>query len=166
MSSITRIQQRPSRGRLSPRAATALLHGLIATAISVIGVLGVLQPSIKLRSSHGWIDVHAVFGVALFLGVLIMFAWHASHHAFTCARSVADLARRLSRQVYLLLYVLVAVKEIAFLVAAPELSLADAMKGLQSYVAYGVFALLSIRVMAALCHFYVIPGSLRGFHRP
>jgi cytochrome b561 len=155
MASITQLQPR----------ATAMLYGLVAISIAAVGVLGVLQPPVTDGSSHGWIDVHALFGAVLLLGVMVLFGWHASHRAFTCARSVAIFARRLTRQVYLLLYALAALKEVACLMTSPEPVLAEAMKSLQCYVAYGGFALLSIKVLAALCHFYLIPRNLPTFHR-
>jgi hypothetical protein len=159
MISFIRPPPRLAGGTLFSQVSTALVYGVTAVSIAAIGVLGLLERPGKLPPSHGWIGIHGLFGVALSLGVIVLFAWYASHHAFTSARSIADFARRLSRRVYLLLYALAGIKETAFLIATPHLSLADAMKVLQYYVICGVFALLTIRLLAALCHFYVIPRN-------
>ena len=165
MISLIRPPLQLAGGTPFSRVSTALLYGVIGVSIAAIGVLGLLERPGKLPPSRGWIDIHALFGVALSLGVIVLFAWYASHHAFTSARSIADFARRLSRRVYLLLYALAGIKETTFLIATPHLSLADAMKVLQPYVICGVFALLTIRLLAALCHFYVIRRNPEPFHR-
>jgi hypothetical protein len=165
MINLIRLSQRLAGSALSSQAASALLHGVIAVSIAAMGVLGVLQQPGKLPSARGWSDIRGLFGAALLLGVIVLFAWHASHPAFACAKSITDFARRVSRQIYLLLYALAGIKMIAFLMAKPQLSLADAMKAMQSYAIYAVLALLTIRVLTALCHFYLIPRNLRAFHR-
>jgi hypothetical protein len=165
MLNFIRLAQRLDGSVLSSRAAAALLHGVVAVSIAAIGVLGVLLQPRAVPATHGRIDMQALFGVSLFLGVIVLFAWHALHPLLACAESIARLARRLSRQIYLLLYALAVIKVIAFLTARSQLPLSDAMKAMQYYAIYAVLAVLTIRVLTALCHFYLFPRNLGTLHR-
>jgi hypothetical protein len=122
---------------------------LPALAVGVLGVLDV------------WANMYALFAALLLLAVITQFAWRAGHTAFVDASDIAVYARRLSRQIYLLLYTLAAVKEIQFLWTSYDSgtsagsgvsvgSLADFMKGLQAYLGCGILALAAIRILAAL----------------
>jgi hypothetical protein len=127
-------------------------HGFAVLPALAVGVLGVLDV---------WADMYTLFGALLLLAVITQFAWRTGHAAFVDASDIAVYARRLSRQIYLLLYTLAAVKEIQFLWTSYDAgtsagsgvsvgSLADFMKGLQAYLACGIVALVAIRILAAL----------------
>jgi cytochrome b561 len=142
-------------------------HWFVILATFAVGVLGVLDVSWLRQALMGRANIHALFGALLLLSVTAQFALQVRHAAFVSASEIAVFARSLSRQIYLSLYGLAAVKEIQFLWAyrhsatsvdsgASVDALAAFMKGFQPYLAYGIIALVVLRILAALCHHVLI----------
>jgi cytochrome b561 len=159
---------RPSFAALADRAAAIAAQWFVALSVLAVGVAGVLGDSWQQPATR--VNMHTLFGVLLLLAVIAKFAWHARHAALRNALAVAACARLLTRQLYVLLYVLAGVKEIQYFLPlfrtagtlnAPEVSLADSMKVLQFYLAYGFLALALIWMITALCNYFsnAIPPS-------
>jgi cytochrome b561 len=140
---------------------------LVILAALAVGVQGVLDVSWLRQALMGRANIHALFGALLLLSVIAQFAWQLRHAAFVSESEIAVYARSLSRQIYLLLYGLAAVKEIQFLWASRHSAtsldsgasvdaLATFMRGFQPYLAYGIAALVLLRILAALCHHVLI----------
>ena len=109
------------------------------------------------------INLHAIFGALLWLLVVAQIRPRQPRGSASRRRSVHELCRRLSRQVYLLLYLLFGVSQIvriaraAFGTAATSARRTRAIlpppENLRDYLAYGVFALLTLHALAAAqCH--------------
>lgn len=111
------------------------LVGLSLTALA--GVAGEL--------SGTW-ALHLAFGGMLVSGVIIDF-WAQSRGRGLDRRAASALCRRLSRTVYLLLYTVIAADHIVR--AASNIPPSQPPKYLQDYFAFGLLALLTIRVLAA-----------------
>jgi hypothetical protein len=123
---------------------------IIALPALTAGVCGVIQDWQHPHPTVGWASFHTLFGILLMCSILVQFAVQR--------RDFCLVARRLSRQIYLILYVLCGVRETQFLVAwvvdsgvgmGSLATVGDSMKDLQCYVGYGFLALVNVRLLTA-----------------
>jgi cytochrome b561 len=131
----------------------------IALLLCAVGMAGLLQDSWPGAPRLPGVNLHAVFGAMLWLMVVAQFR-HASFAGPPLrAAGIHELCRRLSRRVYLLLYVLFGVSLLVRIAAilwndgtqgASHPAILPPPENLRDYLAYGVFALLTIRALAAL----------------
>jgi cytochrome b561 len=144
-------------------ASTSSGRGLwLALPLWAVGIAGLLRDSWPGAQHLAGVNLHAIFGALLWLMVVVQF----SHASFAgpplSSADVHALSRRLSRRIYLLLFVLFGVCELVRLAAfiwndgaqgALHPAVLPAPENLRDYFAYGVFALLTIHVLAAAqCH--------------
>ena len=127
-----------------------------ALAICAIGIAGLVRdswPTLYLPTG-----LHALFGAMLWLMVLAQFRRaHRSAQALSGAALYA-LRRRLARAVFLQLYILFGVSQILRIAvilwnrgrSSAHLAILQPPENLRDYLAYGVFALLSIQALAVL----------------
>jgi cytochrome b561 len=92
------------------RLLTAL-YGCIAIVGVVIGVLGLLGNSGPRQILESWINIHALFGLLLCGLVLARYQWRVRHSPCMLSADIRELSRHLSRIVYLLLYVVIGVRQ-------------------------------------------------------
>lgn len=92
------------------RLLTAL-YGCTAIVAVVIGVLGLLGASGMRQTLESWINVHVLFGLLLCGLVLARCRWSVKHSPPMLPIDIRQLSRHLSRTVYLLLYVVIGVRE-------------------------------------------------------
>jgi cytochrome b561 len=128
-------------------------HACIAVPAACIGILGVLQDSLLPQAPASWANLHTLFGVVLCATVVAQFIRQIARASVHSVQAARVFSRRQSREVYGLLYLLVAIKEAQYLLASATLggspaTMAQAMEGLQCYLVYGIFALIAIRAMA------------------
>jgi len=148
-----------AHSRLGRYAAS--FHAWFALTAALIGVLGVLDDSSGAHTSS-WHAYQTLFGAVLLLSVIARFSWQLRHAGLRSAAAISAFARTLSRETYLILYVLAGAKEIQFFLRVylsagnSQTTMADAMKSLQAYVAYGFIALAAIWSLAALCRHLLI----------
>jgi cytochrome b561 len=88
-----------------------VLYGCAALLVVVIGVLGLLAGSWLRLMIESWIDIHALFGLLLCGFVLARCQWHVKHSPRMLPTGVGELSRHLSHIVYLLLYVVISVRQ-------------------------------------------------------
>lgn len=143
------------------RAANArsLWLGLPLCAVGIAGLLRDLWPTAHLPSGA---NLHAIFGAMLWLTVVTQFGLAGLAGSPLGAAGVHEICRRLSRRVYLLLYVLFGVSQIVRMAAifwnsggqgAVHPATLPSPENLRDYLAYGVFALLTLHALAAAqCH--------------
>jgi hypothetical protein len=87
-----------------PRSAALLFS-------SRIGVLGLLAASWPRQMLESWINIHALFGLLL-CGLVFSRCWRRLKHSpRMLAADIRELSRHLSRIVYLLLYVVIGVRQ-------------------------------------------------------
>jgi cytochrome b561 len=140
------------------------LYGCIALATVVVGVSGLLDTS-RLRLMPGlWL--HALFAVLLCGLVLARWWWCIGHSAQMLPVDVRQLARHLSRSVYLCLYLVIGVREVVGIVYSlwhgaavdfnlfdprfrqgPDSSTFNAKDDFQLFFASGLFALMFVRIL-------------------
>jgi cytochrome b561 len=94
-------------------------------------------------------NLHAVFGLLLWIMVVMQFRQRArsTDRAHVC--DLALLSRQLSRAVYILLYMVFGADQI-IRTAASRPAIPQPAENLRGFLAYGIIALLTIRVLAAV----------------
>jgi cytochrome b561 len=126
--------------------------------VALVGIAGVLRDLRPTLVHWPSINLHAAFGMMLWTMLAAQFL-RASSAAPLSAETALNLSRRLSRLVYLLLYVVFGAEQILRIamnytdLSAKHGSLAPLSlppENLRDYFAYGVVALLMVRAPAAL----------------
>jgi cytochrome b561 len=125
------------------RAPISLLLALAA------GLLGLIHDSWEGSSAASSLHYHASFGALLWGSVIAEFYFRARRAPCRRAIDIHALSRRLSRWVYLLLYVLMFFNlAIYILRGEPHRSLLRTAEDFQSYLACGCVALVAIHILA------------------
>lgn len=129
-----------------------------ALPICATGIAGLLRDSWP-TALYLPAGLHALFGAMLWLMVLAQFR-RAHRCAFASSgAAVYALRRRLSRGVFLQLYILFGVSQILRIAvilwnrgqsSAAHMAILQPPENLRDYLAYGVFALLTIQALAVL----------------
>lgn len=126
-------------------------HRSLGLLVASVGVLGVLLDSSRMQTYASWINIHALFGSLLWLWVVIRFHGRIRRSLHASPTEIRAFTRRLSRTVYLLLYFLMCVKQIASIARfTPDRTTIGSAEDFQVYLAYGVLALVTIHGLAAL----------------
>jgi cytochrome b561 len=148
------------------RLLTAL-YGCIAAAAVAVGVLGLLGASGPRQMLESWIDIHALFGLLLCSLVISRCRWRVKHSPRMLPADIRELSRHLSRIVYLLLYVVIGVRQLIGILNSiwhggafdfnlfddhfrngPDRASWNPKDDFQLFLAAGLFALIFIRVLA------------------
>ena len=87
------------------------LYGCAALLVVVIGVLSLLDGSWLRQMLESWINIHVLFGLLLCGLVLVRYQWRVRHSPGMLPTDIRELSRHLSRIVYLLLYVVIGVRQ-------------------------------------------------------
>jgi cytochrome b561 len=142
-------------------------YGCAALLVVIIGVLGLLDGSWLRQMLESWINIHALFGLLLCGMVLARYQWQVRHSPCMLPTDIRELSRHLSRIVYLLLYVVIGVRQSIGIVnsiwhgSAVDFNLFDdrfrngpdragwnPKDDFQLFLAIGIFALIIVRVLA------------------
>lgn len=131
---------------------------VLALFVCAAGIAGLVHDSWPISVQWSGINLHAVFGTLLWIMVLAQFHQRASLSNLMHGADMHAVCRQLSREVYLLLYVLFGVNQ---LIRAGVILWNGRMHGafthailqppenMRDYLAYGVVALITIRALAA-----------------
>lgn len=150
---------------LPGRDAYTTLYGCTALLAVVVGVLGLLGASWQRQLLESWINIHALFGLLLCGLTLASCQRRVKHSPRMLPADVRELSRHLSRIVYLLLYVVIGVREVIVVLNSIRhggtigLNPFDARGGsdyqgfnprddFQWFLASGLVALIFVRVLA------------------
>jgi len=87
------------------------LYGCAALLVVMIGVLGLLDGSWLRQMLESWINIHALFGLLLCGLVLARYQWRVSYSPCVLPTDIRELSRHLSRIVYVLLYLVIGVRQ-------------------------------------------------------
>jgi cytochrome b561 len=152
----------------SPERVLTALYGCIALLTVAIGVLGLQSGSSLRQMLESCINIHALFALLLCGLVLARYRWCVEHSPrMLPPADIRGLSRHLSRIVYLLLYLVIGMREIVGILnslwhgGALDFSLFDARfrqspdyvgfnpkDDFQLFFASGLFALLLVRILA------------------
>jgi cytochrome b561 len=161
-------------GRASYGRGAIAFHWTVALLLAWVAILGLLHDSWPKRTHEFWINIHALFGLALWGAVLARYCWRLTHAPPPLPAKIGTLYRRSSRAVHLAVYALLFVTPIIGIVTfiwhgrAFELGLFQVNFGIASdravfeptedshgYLAYALFALAALHISAALWHRFV-----------
>lgn len=162
----------PGAQRYGPVAIA--FHWLMVVLVVVVGVLGLLHDSWPDATQDFWINFHAILGLTVWLAVVVRLGWRLTHRPPDLPPDVGELTRRLSYPVHLLLYALMfivpVVGTLTFLYQGrhfhfglfqinPHMHHNDAVAGptetVHGYMAYVLFGLIGLHVLAALWHHFI-----------
>lgn len=125
--------------------------------VCVVGMAALLQDSWPDAHIPPGTNLHAIFGALLWLMVVAKFGHASLAGPQLSAAAVHELCRRLSRQVYLLLYLLFGVSQMVRIAAllwnsgdpgAAHPAILPPPENLRDYLAYGVLAVLTVHALA------------------
>ena len=128
------------RRRAHPRWDAACLVG-------AVGIAGLVHDSWPSQIPEPWINLHAAFGVLLWIMVVAQFQRRIRAPDSVQGADFDSSCRQLSRAVYLLLYFVFGADQIIRAMLHP--AIAQPPENLRDYLAYGMLALLTLRAMAA-----------------
>jgi cytochrome b561 len=148
-------------------------HWTMAVLIAVVGTLGLLHDSMPKQSHNFWINVHAILGLCVWVLVIARFGWRRSHPPPALPAASGELARRFSRPAHLLLYALIFITPVLGFVTfvwhgrafdfelfrvdfgvAKDRAIFEPTEDIHGYLAYALFTLVGIHVLAALWHHF------------
>jgi len=154
--------------------AAILLHWVLFVLVIAVGTLGLLHDDWPKHSQAFWINVHALLGLLLWI-LLLWRSWLRLKQPppplppdFTPA--MRHLARAVHLALYLLLFITPIMGVITFIWHGRSLDLGilqlhfgvaknhavfEPTEDLHGYLAYGIFALAGVHILAALWHQFV-----------
>jgi cytochrome b561 len=154
-------------------------HWLAFVLVVGVGILGLLHDSWPKHSQRFWINIHAVFGIVLWLTLIGRFWWRVRHRPPAPSESHGRFARRFAASTHFLLYVLLFITPIVgiitFIYHGRVLNLGlfqwdfgvrsnraifHPTEELHGYLAYALFALAAVHAMAALWHHFVLRDAV------
>lgn len=155
-------------------SAAMAFHWTMAALVVVVGVLGLLHDSWPRGTQSFWINIHAVLGLLVWALLMARFWWRVRHPPPSLPVHTGALAQRLSRPAHLLLYMLLFVIPIFGIVTfiwhgrvfdfglfkvdfgiAKNRAIFNPTEDIHGYLAYTLFTLIGIHVLAALWHQFV-----------
>ena len=116
-----------------------------APLVLVLGVIGQWLDSRTPPSHLVSVEIHALFGLSLCAAVVTHFYKSMNHAPPATSHNIARLSRGLSRQIYLLMYVLLGLR----IAMGLDRSIAQPAEGFRDYLIGGVLALVLVRVLSA-----------------
>ena len=140
-------------------------HWLMALLIVVVSVLGLLHDSWPKRTQTFWINIHALFGLLVWVLVIVRFWWRSRHSPPALPRESGEV-----ELLYVLIFVVPVIGAVTFIWhgRALDFGLFRLNFGIRSnraifrptedihgYLAYALFALAGIHVAIALWHHFV-----------
>jgi cytochrome b561 len=149
-------------------------HWIMALLFIIVGVLGLLHDSWPRGTQSFWINFHALLGLLLWVLLMARFWWRGIHPPPALPPEAGELSRRLSRPVHLLIYLLLFVTPVLGIVtfiwhgrvfdfgifkvdfAVPKNpAIFHPTEEIHMYLAYALFTLAGLHVLAALWHQFI-----------
>ncbi|MEP6883321.1 MAG: hypothetical protein ABJC66_01100 [Gammaproteobacteria bacterium] len=161
MISTSRHSSLAAVGGVRHAGASGFLQAGLELLVIVVGASGLIHDSQLGSARIAATNLHNLFGALLWLWVIARFHSRVNELPRMQANDLRAFARHLSRRVYLLLYGLMFLKlSLGVLYSALHGAPFVLDKQFQSYLAWGVFALITIHASAALCLRFPIRGGV------
>jgi len=160
-------------------------HWIMVPLVITVGILGLLHDTWPKQTQGFWINIHALIGVLVWMLVIARFWWRRRHPPPALPQSVGEIAARLSKAMHGLLYLLMFVIPIigvvtfiwhgrAFNFGLFQIKFAirsnreifHPTENMHGYLAYALFLLAGMHVMAALWHHFVRRDTVLMRMRP
>jgi len=157
----------------APRYTPAAIafHWTMFVLVVVVGILGLLHDDWPKQTQAFWINIHAMFGLLLWVVLFARLGWRLSHAPPALPADVGVLTRRLSAPVHWALYALMFVIPIIGIVTfvyhgrvfdfglftidpgvKSDRAIFHPTEDIHGYLAYALFALAALHAAAALWH--------------
>lgn len=176
---LTPGPQAPAVAARYDRGAIAF-HWSMVVLVTLVGTLGLMHDSWPHDTQAFWINLHAIIGLAVLALAVARFWWRSTHQPPALPAASGALSRRLSYPVHMLLYVLLFVIPLLGIVTfiwhgrafnfglftvdfgvRKNRAIFHPTENLHGWLAYALFALVGLHVLAALWHhFYRRDGIL------
>ena len=149
-------------------------HWIMVILIVVVGVLGLLHDSWPKGTQAFWINLHAIIGLSVWVLLMARFGWRLTHVPPALPPDSSELIRRLSYLVHMLLYLFIFITPILGIVTfiwhgrvfdfglfrvdfgvQRNRAVFHPTEDIHGYLAYTLFTLIGIHVLAALWHHFV-----------
>jgi cytochrome b561 len=140
-----------------PRGAHARAW-VFAFLVGTVGIVGLVHDSWPTSVRVQWLNLHAVFGLLLWIMVVAQFQ-HARSASLVHGTDLQSICRQLSRTIYLLLYIVFGASQFVRLAVflwnratfgAMHPAIVQPPENLRDFLAYGIVALVTIRALTAL----------------
>ena len=154
-------------------------HWMVAVLVVGVGTLGLLHDSWPKQTQSFWINIHAVFGLLLWVLVMARFWWRMRHSPPKLPAHTGEFSRRVSGPVHLLLYALMFVIPIIGIVTfiwhgrifdfglfrvnfgiPRNRAIFHPTEDIHGYLAYALFGLAGVHALAALWHQFIRRDAL------
>jgi cytochrome b561 len=151
-----------------------LLHWLMALLIVWVGTLGLLHDSWPKHTQAFWINIHALFGLLIWVLLLGRIVWRRQHPPPPLPADLDAFSRRLSAPVHWLLYTLLFIIPIIGIVTfiwhgrvlnfglfqidfgvKSNRAIFHPTEDIHGYLAYALFALAGLHALGALWHQFI-----------
>jgi cytochrome b561 len=156
-------------------------HWIMFLLLILVGALGLLHDSWPKRTHVFWINVHAILGLLLWLTLIARFWWRMLHDPPALPLDVGTYSRRLSIPVHVGLYALMFITPIVGVVTfvwhgrifdfglfqmnfrvRSDRTIFEPTEDIHGYLAYALFALAGIHIVAALWHQFILRDRVLG----
>jgi cytochrome b561 len=157
------------------RFGAIAFHWAMFVLVVIAGVLGLLHDSWPKQTQGFWINAHALIGILLWLVLLARFGYRLRHSPPTLPSDIGAFSRRLSRPAHLALYGLMFITPIIGFVTfiyhgrifhfgifelnfgiTKDPAIFEPTEDIHGYLAYALFALASLHVLAAIWHQFIL----------
>jgi cytochrome b561 len=155
------------------------LHWTVALLVLVVGVLGLLHDDWPRKTQAAWINIHALLGLLTWVLVMLRIGWRSQHKPPDMPDEVGAFSRRTATPVHLLLYFLLLTIPIVGIITfvwhgrvfnlglfkvnfgvKSDRAIFHPTEDLHGYLAYALFALVAIHLLAALWHHFIRRDSV------
>jgi cytochrome b561 len=149
-------------------------HWTMAVLVVIVAILGLLHDSWPHATQAKWINIHASIGLLLWFLLMLRLAWRLSHRPPDLPPDVGEFSRHTSYPVHLLMYLLLFVIPVFGIITFiwhgrvfdlglfridPQVRSNRAIfhptEDIHGYLAYALFGLIGLHVLAALWHHFV-----------
>jgi cytochrome b561 len=173
---VTNLMRPPAQSNEAVCYGTGAIafHWVMFLLVVGVGVLGLLHDSWPKRTQSFWINVHAVFGLLLWVLLVARFWWRIRHVPPPAPPDAGEFSRRLSGPVHLVLYALMFIIPIVGIVTfvwhgrilnfglfqvnfgiKSNRAIFHPTEDIHGYLAYGLFALAGLHALAAFWHHFI-----------
>jgi cytochrome b561 len=149
-------------------------HWIVAALVVILGALGLLFGAIPRDARPFWINVHGCVGLVYFALVIMRFAWRWTHRPPELPPDIGEFGRQMSVAAHHALYVLMLLIPLFGVVAyiwhgrvfdyglfqldfrvGTNREVFKPAEMIHQWLAYGLFALAGLHILAALYHRFV-----------
>ena len=160
-------------------APAIAFHWITAMLVAIVGAIGLFFDDFPKSAFPGWLTVHACLGVAMFLLVVWRLWWRATHRPPDLPGTIGEFTRRTSHAAHMIIYLLLLATPVLgfttfvahgrkFVFGPYRLGFAypatrsvfHPTEVVHTYLAYALFALAGVHILAALYHQFLLRDGL------